>query len=123
MLQMLFSLFIIGAVAEENHNINNYNNPVIKELMSDIYIYNNIWETMHFIDLSRLQNEIKHDVAHIQSLISECKNFEGCNALPSLANLHSFASGIAQQIKTLNLLSKNSRNKRGLIDGVGYGLN
>ena len=37
--------------------------------------------------------------------------------------LYSFASGIAQKIETLNLLSKNTRNKRGIIDGVGFGLN
>ena len=89
MLQMLFSLFIIGAVPEENYNISNYNNPLIEEFISDIYIYYNIWKTMHFIDLSQSQNEIKDNVSHINSLISECKNFEGCNALPSLANLHS----------------------------------
>ena len=76
MLQMLFSLFIISAVAEENYNISNYKKPLIKEFISDIYIHNNIWESIHFIDLSQLQNEIKHNVAHINSLISECKSLK-----------------------------------------------
>ena len=63
-ISLLLSIVFTGA----SYNLTNYDDPIIKESFRETYLYNEIWFTLHFIDIQDIILEYKHITNHINAL-------------------------------------------------------
>ena len=119
----IFLFTLSFSIADENFNVTDYKAPLIQEEMGSTYMYNEIWRTMYFVYISDFTNQCKSFTDHLNSLHQECKYFKNCNSMNLIDNLLEYLEDITERTKTLNSIINNARNKRGLIDGIGIGLN
>ena len=124
MLQMLFIiLFINICKANPHYNVTEISKAIIKEEISRMYLYNEKWSTIHFIDIKENILEVSHMITHMDNLIEHCSRLPLCNAMPALLNLKNNTNNAEIRVNTISMIASNERSKRGLINAIGTGLN
>ena len=119
--------FIILTILQCNafHSIEPYNQSIATEDFGKAYLYSNTWKTLHYINITSLITESTHIFNHLTELRTACFHFKGCELKLTLQSLIDKAQSILDRTHTIIAItrSENKRSKRGLIDGVGTGLN
>ena len=87
-ISLLLSIVFTGA----NYNLTKYDDPIIKKSFGETYLYNEIWFTLHFIDIQDIILESKHITNHINALFEQYTKFQHCNA--HFKNLKKASKGI-----------------------------
>lgn len=122
MLQMYLLLLctIIWFVESKGFTVQNVTSPVIKEDLFKAYLYNEVWDTIHFADLTDVASDVSILQLHLEKLSTTCKKFKGCYHERSITSLQNRFSKIRTQFFSLTKVA--SRQKRGLFNFIGEGL-
>lgn len=109
-------------MTKADYNVTKFAEPILKENFGTTYLYHEEWTTLHFIDTKDIIIEATNLRQHLSKLIKLCSSSAYCNSADATQTLMTRMELLNQRLETISLLTKNSRNKRGLMNFVGKGL-
>ena len=103
------------------YNVTYYNNPILYEHFGNGYLYNDIWQTLHFFDISEIWRQTGVTLKQVENLTLKCQQYKNCTMINNLRDIKTNTEVMVGRVATLLQLTA-SRKKRGLINAVGTGL-
>ena len=103
------------------YNVTSYNSPILHDYYGTGYLYSDVWQTLHFIDIQDISTQMSITADQIEDLEKICNNFEQCSMNSNFHDLRTDIRMLIERVSALIQITDN-RTKRGLINGIGVGL-
>ena len=92
MLMLVTLLFLMQGgegsnITTSEYNVTNYNSPILSEYYGSGYLYSEIWQTLHFIDILDISHQMKITIKQIEDLEKLCYKFTKCTMNSNLQDL------------------------------------
>ena len=113
-------LLLIPLVQGEGYNMTKVTGPIIREELFEAYLYNEVWTTIHYIDLKDLRSDLIQLQLHLDKIREKCQQQTACNHLSTMKILQGKFVLIQARYSILTQMA--NRYKRGLFNIIGSGM-